>query len=323
MKKIIFSLFCVITAVSVAAAYQVQKGDTLSQIAVDNKTTVKELVRLNPYIKNPNLIYPGNEICLPSDSGCAKHLNNKKEESKKATEDSANKKDSTAKEESKQAADKSSSKKSDESSNSSLRVGGYAALRATLGSLKNKHMSDIAVAGDVNGIDDTFRRMNLGGRFALGLSFNDTIRTELEYGINTRTRATDDTVWSMGTLVATDYAVKTSVQSLFANFYWDINNKSSWTPYVGFGLGAAKAKTRVSAQNSVIDFEQKLSDTSFAWNAGAGVSFEMSPHTALEIGYRYANYGKASDAVANGGVAIVGESKLSAHEALLGLRYKF
>ena len=44
--------------------YTVKKGDTLSAIAVKHHTTVKNLVALNPHIKNPNLIYPGDVIRL-------------------------------------------------------------------------------------------------------------------------------------------------------------------------------------------------------------------------------------------------------------------
>ena len=44
--------------------YTVKKGDTLSAIAVKYHTTVSKLVALNPQIKNPNLIYPGDAIRL-------------------------------------------------------------------------------------------------------------------------------------------------------------------------------------------------------------------------------------------------------------------
>ena len=47
---------------STAQYYTVKKGDTLSHIAVRYKTTVSNLVKLNPSIKNPNLIFPGQRI---------------------------------------------------------------------------------------------------------------------------------------------------------------------------------------------------------------------------------------------------------------------
>ena len=46
------------------ATYKVKSGDTLSQIAKDNGTSVSELAKLNG-ISNPNLIYSGQTINLP------------------------------------------------------------------------------------------------------------------------------------------------------------------------------------------------------------------------------------------------------------------
>ncbi len=46
--------------------YRIQKGDTLSFLAYDCRTTVKALMRANPTIKNPNDITAGYYIYLPS-----------------------------------------------------------------------------------------------------------------------------------------------------------------------------------------------------------------------------------------------------------------
>lgn len=46
------------------ASYIVKKGDTLSKIAIQYGTSVRELVIFNN-IQNPNLIYPGEEIKVP------------------------------------------------------------------------------------------------------------------------------------------------------------------------------------------------------------------------------------------------------------------
>lgn len=43
----------------------VKKGDTLWGIARQYGTGLTELIAANPQIKNPNLIYPGNEVILP------------------------------------------------------------------------------------------------------------------------------------------------------------------------------------------------------------------------------------------------------------------
>ena len=49
-------------------AVTVKSGDTLSQIAKDNATTVDDLVKLNN-ISNPNLIHPGDVIKIPGGKG--------------------------------------------------------------------------------------------------------------------------------------------------------------------------------------------------------------------------------------------------------------
>ena len=76
MKKIIsliISLVLFITlSVSAAAAtqYTVVKGDSLWKIAVKYEIGLSEIISANPQIKNPDLIYPGDVINVPSiDSG--------------------------------------------------------------------------------------------------------------------------------------------------------------------------------------------------------------------------------------------------------------
>ena len=46
--------------------YYVQKGDTLRKIASKFSTTVNEILRVNPQISNPNVIYVGQAISIPS-----------------------------------------------------------------------------------------------------------------------------------------------------------------------------------------------------------------------------------------------------------------
>lgn len=45
--------------------YTVQSGDTLFEIARRNNITLASLIAANPQITNPNLIMPGQEICIP------------------------------------------------------------------------------------------------------------------------------------------------------------------------------------------------------------------------------------------------------------------
>jgi hypothetical protein len=46
--------------------YVIKKGDNLTKIAKANNTTVQELLKANPNIKNPNLIYAGEKLKIPT-----------------------------------------------------------------------------------------------------------------------------------------------------------------------------------------------------------------------------------------------------------------
>lgn len=48
--------------------YTVVSGDRLYRIALRYNTTIDAILAVNPWITNPNLIYPGNVITLPSGS---------------------------------------------------------------------------------------------------------------------------------------------------------------------------------------------------------------------------------------------------------------
>ena len=56
-------------------AYTIKSGDTLSAIAVANKTTVAELMKLNPQITDANKIYAGASLNLPSAPAASQTLN--------------------------------------------------------------------------------------------------------------------------------------------------------------------------------------------------------------------------------------------------------
>ncbi len=49
-----------------AFAYLVQRGDTLFTIAITYGTTVPQILNINPQITNPDLIFPGQIICVPA-----------------------------------------------------------------------------------------------------------------------------------------------------------------------------------------------------------------------------------------------------------------
>lgn len=70
MKKKIVSLmlsFAFLTMASFAqTVYTVKPGDSMWKIAVNTQTGISELIKANPSIKNPALIYPGQKINVPA-----------------------------------------------------------------------------------------------------------------------------------------------------------------------------------------------------------------------------------------------------------------
>ncbi len=71
-KRILISLFAIVIiasmCVSAAAAtkYTVVKGDSMWKIAVKYEVGLSEIISANPQIKNPDLIYPGDVLNIPT-----------------------------------------------------------------------------------------------------------------------------------------------------------------------------------------------------------------------------------------------------------------
>ncbi|RDW15730.1 transporter [Oceanobacillus arenosus] len=51
-----------------ASTYTVVNGDSMWKIAVKTETGVSELINTNPQLANPNLIYPGQQLQIPTNS---------------------------------------------------------------------------------------------------------------------------------------------------------------------------------------------------------------------------------------------------------------
>ena len=72
MKKLvsIFTIivicFCLCISSAAATKYTVVKGDSMWKIAVKYEIGLSEIISANPQVKNPNLIYPGDVLTIPS-----------------------------------------------------------------------------------------------------------------------------------------------------------------------------------------------------------------------------------------------------------------
>jgi opacity protein-like surface antigen len=143
------------------------------------------------------------------------------------------------------------------------------------------------------------------------------------------------------------------VYALFLNAYIDFHTPTAFTPYLGGGLGVAhyevKIFDRVSAQYtdpiSHTDFvyrgyfpetirpvEYTKRGTGLAWHFSVGLAYQISDSVALDLSYRYVDYGSIeidrklivrNYPVQAGQSAIefgAGKLDLKAHQAILALR---
>ena len=55
------------------ASYTIQRGDTLSAIARQHGVSLSELLAANPQVRNPNVIYPGDKLDIPSSGNGGTH----------------------------------------------------------------------------------------------------------------------------------------------------------------------------------------------------------------------------------------------------------
>lgn len=178
-----------------------------------------------------------------------------------------------------------------------------------------------------------------GGGVQLGYNFAQTgypIRIELDYTARgeAEVSSTRNMTWSW-TLNGTYYggipgvmtqADKVSLDTFLANFWYDIPTGTAFTPYIGGGIGwgfVSYTNTRAMDSRGDSDsFTDKKDGTNFAWSLGAGVSYALTPHVAIDIGYRYIDAGDMKVS-ASGGEPLRAAASIATHDLMAGLRYSF
>lgn len=164
--------------------------------------------------------------------------------------------------------------------------------------------------GTDSGDFDIDRTANFAG--AVGAVFWPNIRTELEVSYR-NADLNEITVDGVGS-AELDGEVKT--WAFLLNGYYDFTLPNTrFKPYLSAGIGAARHKADVDAVAGLGTPGADASDTVFAYQAGAGASYELGNNVALFGGYRYLG---TSDADFDGI-----ETDYDANEVRLGLRFSF
>jgi opacity protein-like surface antigen len=157
----------------------------------------------------------------------------------------------------------------------------------------------------------------------IGTYMSPEFRTDLTLSYMPKRKFTSETITQNNVKYVNTQNFKS--YSLIANTYYDVCKFDNLSIYMNLGAGLAKTRTSdliVTTVNGSGVLAPKKKKTSFAWNAGMGASYKISPVLSADFGYRYSHLGKF------GGSTIVNTSvkntqKLVSHDVLASLRYSF
>ncbi len=183
----------------------------------------------------------------------------------------------------------------------------------------------ISHSGAVSGLGvDNYSQFSLGGALALGYDLWPQqmlpLRLEVEFAL----RSNSEKKWDDSGRRLNSLKGVWNNSTLFANVFWDFHNDSNFTPYIGGGLGMAFNYTGY-------DFEMRngehysLDDryTNFAWNAGAGISYNFNELLSVDASYRFVGLGYNEISGTFNGVKYEIGNEPYNNEFMLGLRFSF
>ncbi|MDR2503477.1 MAG: outer membrane beta-barrel protein [Deltaproteobacteria bacterium] len=183
------------------------------------------------------------------------------------------------------------------------------------------------------------RRAGAGGfGLAVGYDFypNSDVPLRFEIEAMSRTNYSHKLQRSMpyiiGNITRTMEA-EIGIYNAFFNVFLDLHTGYDFSLYIGAGAGLALTSADLStsyrhAFGTTPTRKNSSWNTGFAWNAGLGCSIYLGDRLNLDIGARYADYGKTSAIVAGPDPVIPAvtlqsqyEAKFTAVEGVLSLRY--
>lgn len=101
-------------------------------------------------------------------------------------------------------------------------------------------------------------------------------------------------------------------QRYMAQFYYEMPLRSKFRPYLNAGCGASYVESTYHNRR----IRKSGDDTTFAWNAGAGLTFNWTRSLSFDVGYRFVDAGKPR-------LYDDTEVKVQDHEGYFGVRLTF
>ncbi len=187
--------------------------------------------------------------------------------------------------------------------------GFYARLDTGWSVTRNAKATGATISGEVNDLHDA---PVIGG--GLGYRFNRYFRTDITTTYTSRYNLDDQD--RAGTTWRSDIEAWTTMLNAYAEY-----PVGDFSPYLMAGAGVSRNEMGQTTDSAGTTTIGSNTETSFAWQTGAGVGYSVSPEWVLDLGYRYLDAGKFKSATPATGNAVEGD--LRSHIAMLGVRYNF
>ncbi|OYQ81140.1 hypothetical protein B9T19_00205 [Ignatzschineria sp. F8392] len=172
-----------------------------------------------------------------------------------------------------------------------------------------KKMGDSRLPGNEVVKKGSQHKNGINGSVAAGYQFDDIFRVELEYVLPQSKRYDN--------LTESDfYQQKIKSQRLMVNSYLSYQLKDDIALYGVAGVGYARLKSTGHYGNN-FNYHSG-SQNNFAWSLGAGISYQATPNTAIDFGFRHVDLGKARTATTNNSQL---KAKVTSNELTLGIRH--
>ena len=156
----------------------------------------------------------------------------------------------------------------------------------------------------------------LGG--AVGMNVTDMIRGEVELSHSSWKGDSYFDSTADATADPVDGNIKATY--LLANLWVDIENDSSFTPYVGGGAGLGWADGNTTFNGNTFGYGD--GEMGFAFQVGAGLKFDLTENVLLDLGYRYKSIVNVDFDDSDGG-GIYRDADVNSHNVQLGLTFNF
>jgi len=162
----------------------------------------------------------------------------------------------------------------------------------------------------------------LFGGVGMGYHFNDFLRGELNFAFLSKNKF--GVLYDDGTLGVLAYG-KNQAWSGMANAYVDLGTFVGLTPYVGAGLGFVYTKRELHVDldtpfGGVEIFDNKK-QVSFAYSLGAGLNYQVTPNTSIDVGYQFLSAPDAQYVAVKDLDSYPVHKGINLHQLKVGLRY--